>query len=163
MAVRSIAWDMPGALCEECFGVVICLCLHILRKRQGNSACICRAGQHAQNLRQRGQHLLRAHNAIPVAAHRPKAIVNRNILSVFGFQLLQDGRDIAAGEEITFDYAMSDVTDYDEFQCDCGTPNCRGMFRGSDWRRPELWERYAGYFSPYIQRRIERLERGEQI
>jgi len=72
-------------------------------------------------------------------------------------------RDIAIGEEITFDYAMSDVTDYDEFQCACGAPNCRGTVRGSDWRRPELWEKYAGYFSPYIQRRIEKLKRGESV
>lgn len=66
-------------------------------------------------------------------------------------------REIAAGEEIRFDYAMSDVTDYDEFQCSCGAPNCRGIVRGSDWMRPELWERYRGYFSPYVQRRIDRL------
>ncbi|HZQ10041.1 MAG TPA: SET domain-containing protein-lysine N-methyltransferase [Anaerolineae bacterium] len=72
-------------------------------------------------------------------------------------------RDIAPGEEITFDYAMSDVTDYDEFQCDCGAPNCRGYFRGTDWRNPALWKKYAGYFSPYIQRRIERLQRGEPV
>ena len=71
--------------------------------------------------------------------------------------------EIATGEEIRFDYAMSDVTDYDEFKCECGAPNCRGVVRGSDWRRPELWEKYAGYFSPYIQRRIEKLKRGEPV
>lgn len=71
-------------------------------------------------------------------------------------------RDIGVGQEITFDYAMSDVTDYDEFQCECGAPNCRGTVRGSDWRRPELWEKYDGYFSPYIQRRIAKLKRGEE-
>lgn len=71
--------------------------------------------------------------------------------------------EIAPGEEISFDYAMSDVTDYDEFQCECGAPDCRGVVRGSDWRRPELWERYAGFFSPYVQRRIDRLRRGESV
>lgn len=72
-------------------------------------------------------------------------------------------REIAVGEEITFDYAMSDVTDYDEFTCECGAPNCRGVVRGSDWRKPELWEKYKGYFTPYIQRRINRLKRGESV
>lgn len=72
-------------------------------------------------------------------------------------------RDIAAGEEITFDYATSDSTDYDEFTCECGSPNCRGVIRGSDWRNPELWKKYEGYFSPYLQRRIERLKNGESI
>lgn len=70
-------------------------------------------------------------------------------------------RDIAAGQEITFDYAMSDGSDYDEFTCECGSPNCRGTIRGSDWRNPELWKKYDGYFSPYLERRIAKLKRDE--
>jgi hypothetical protein len=26
---------------------------------------------------------------------------------------------------------------------------------GDDWKRPELWEKYAGYFSPYVQCKVE--------
>jgi hypothetical protein len=63
-------------------------------------------------------------------------------------------RDIAAGEEICFDYAMSDVSDYDEFECRCGAIGCRGRVTGSDWMRPELAARYAGYFAPHVERRI---------
>lgn len=63
-------------------------------------------------------------------------------------------RDIEAGEEITYDYAMSDGSSYDEFACGCGSPDCRGQVTGEDWKRPELWHRYAGYFSPYLNRRI---------
>lgn len=66
-------------------------------------------------------------------------------------------RDIEAGEEICYDYAMSDGSPYDEFECQCGAPNCRTRITGNDWRLPELWERYEGYFSPYLQRRIDRL------
>lgn len=69
-------------------------------------------------------------------------------------------RDIAPGEEVTFDYAMSDGSPYDEFECRCGAPQCRGRVTGNDWRRPELWERYDGHFSPYLQRRIDRLREG---
>ena len=29
-------------------------------------------------------------------------------------------RDIAAGDELTYDFAMSDGSDYDEFECACG-------------------------------------------
>jgi hypothetical protein len=65
-------------------------------------------------------------------------------------------RDIAAGEEVCLDYAMCDGSDYDEFECTCGSPKCRGHITGDDWKRPELWERYEGYFSPYLQRRITR-------
>ena len=63
-------------------------------------------------------------------------------------------RDIAVGEELRFDYAMSDGSDYDEFDCACGSPLCRGSVSGNDWSRPELQARYAGYFSPYLVRRM---------
>jgi uncharacterized protein len=66
-------------------------------------------------------------------------------------------RDIEVGEEVCFDYAMTDCTPYDEFECHCGTVACRGTVRGDDWQLPELWAKYAGYFSPYLQRRIDRL------
>lgn len=68
-------------------------------------------------------------------------------------------RPIQADEEITFDYAMADSTPFDEFSCSCGAPTCRGQVTGNDWQRPELWERYQGYFSAYLERRIE-LMRG---
>lgn len=66
-------------------------------------------------------------------------------------------REINAGEEICFDYAMCDGSPYDQFACQCGVPECRGVVSGSDWSRPELWQRYRGYFSPYLQRRIDSL------
>jgi len=61
-------------------------------------------------------------------------------------------RPIASGEEITFDYSMSDASDYDEFDCACGTSQCRKRITGNDWRLSELQMRYQGMFSPYIQR-----------
>ncbi len=68
-------------------------------------------------------------------------------------------RAIAVGEEICFDYAMSDSNPYDEFDCGCGAPNCRGRITADDWQRPDLQSRYRGYFSPYLQRRIDALDR----
>jgi hypothetical protein len=53
---------------------------------------------------------------------------------------------------------MTDSSDYDEFTCRCGTALCRGQVTGQDWRRPELQERYRGYFSPYLQQRIDNLK-----
>jgi SET domain-containing protein len=67
-------------------------------------------------------------------------------------------RDIAPGEEVCFDYAMCDSSPYDEFECHCGAPNCRGHVSANDWKRPELWERYEGYFSPYLARKIQALK-----
>jgi uncharacterized protein len=72
-------------------------------------------------------------------------------------------RDIEAGEEVCFDYAMSESHPLFEFECHCGTALCRGQTSAEDWRNRELQIRYAGYFSPYLQRRIEALRRIEPI
>jgi uncharacterized protein len=66
-------------------------------------------------------------------------------------------RDIAAGEALTYDFAMSDGSDYDEFECGCGSPHCRGKVTGNDWMLPELQLRYRGSFSPYLAQRIASL------
>lgn len=66
---------------------------------------------------------------------------------------------IASGEEICFDYAMSDSNPYDEFECGCGSSICRGRITAQDWRRKDLQIRYQGYFSPYLQRRIDALKK----
>ena len=55
-------------------------------------------------------------------------------------------RAIAQGEEICLDYAMCDGSSYDEFDCTCGLPDCRGRVTGEDWKRPELWERDEAIF-----------------
>ena len=76
---------------------------------------------------------------------------------LLGQMLLVAMRDITPGEELCFDYAMCDASDYDEFRCLCGQPACRGIVTGSDWRDPVLQEKYAGWFSPYLIRRIAAL------
>jgi hypothetical protein len=65
-------------------------------------------------------------------------------------------RDIAVGEELTFDYAMCDSSPYDEFVCECDAPTCRRLITGGDWQDPELQTRYEGWFSPYLAQRIEK-------
>ncbi len=66
-------------------------------------------------------------------------------------------RDIRPGEEVCFDYAMSDTMPYDEFDCGCGQPTCRGRISGNDWQMPELQKKYAGFFAPHVQRKIDHL------
>jgi SET domain-containing protein len=73
---------------------------------------------------------------------------------IVGSLLLVAMVDVSAGEELCFDYAMTDTNDYDEFVCACGAPGCRRLITGGDWRLPELQERYRGYFSAYITRKI---------
>jgi hypothetical protein len=65
-------------------------------------------------------------------------------------------RDIAAGEELTHDWATTDDDDY-ALPCRCGAAACRGTVTGKDWQRPEVQQRYAGYFSPYLAEKIAGL------
>jgi hypothetical protein len=64
-------------------------------------------------------------------------------------------RDIAAGEELTHDWCTTDDDNY-SVKCNCSAPNCRGTLTGKDWQKPELQKQYAGYFSAYLQKKIER-------
>ena len=68
---------------------------------------------------------------------------------------------ILKGEEITFDYAMSDARPRTEewsplFQCRCESASCRQIITGDDWRDPQLRKRYVGWFQPYIDRLIRK-------
>jgi SET domain-containing protein len=63
-------------------------------------------------------------------------------------------RAIAAGAELTIDYAMIDGDPAERMACACGAPECRQVVTGDDWRRPELRQRYAGYFSRYLEARF---------
>ena len=63
-------------------------------------------------------------------------------------------REVKAGEELTLDYAMYATNTTQEFECRCGTARCRKGVTNQDWRRPELQERYRGYFSWYLARKI---------
>ena len=63
-------------------------------------------------------------------------------------------RDVRAGEELVFDWATTDDLDY-ELACNCGSPACRGVVTGRDWRNPELQEKYRGWFCWFLQRKID--------
>ncbi len=70
--------------------------------------------------------------------------------------------DIEAGEEATVDYALftSQSNWMLDTRCRCGSPDCRRIITGDDWRRKEVQERYRNHFSPFINRRIEKLTKG---
>jgi uncharacterized protein len=64
-------------------------------------------------------------------------------------------RDVLEGEELTYDYAMSDTADYDEFRCGCGTQSLSWHSLLAPTGSCQTFKaRYQGYFSPYIARKI---------
>ena len=65
-------------------------------------------------------------------------------------------RNVAQGEELTHDWAMTDDDDY-SMQCNCGTPTCRKVITGQDWRKKELQEKYEGFISWYLTDKIKTL------
>lgn len=64
-------------------------------------------------------------------------------------------RPIAAGEEVTYDYAMTDAGFDYSFRCQCGARPCRKVITTSDWKKPALQKKYKGYFSWYIEEKIK--------
>lgn len=108
-------------------------------------------------------HTIQVHDELylaPLDMQEPADFINHSCspnAGICGQIVLVAMRDIAAGEEITFDYAMADSSSFDEFECACGAVTCRGRVSGDDWKRPELWARYDGYFSSYLQHRIDKL------
>jgi hypothetical protein len=70
---------------------------------------------------------------------------------------LTAARDIAAGEELTCDYATGSADPDLVLMCHCETYRCRQVIEGTDWQIPQLQKRYAGLWAPAVQRRIDAL------
>ncbi len=69
-------------------------------------------------------------------------------------------REIAAGENITFDYGSvnnsSILLESDNFDCECGHADCRRRVTADDWRLPSVWRSCWPYFPPFVKRAILR-------
>jgi hypothetical protein len=101
-------------------------------------------------------HLFMVGNEVP----QPSDFVNHSCdpnAGLRGNVVLVAMRNIEPGEEITYDYAMSDAISLNEFDCRCGTVHCRSQVLADDWLLPDLQERYRGYFSSFLERRIAAL------
>ena len=76
-----------------------------------------------------------------------------------GHLLMAAMQDIACGQEITYDYCMTDA-DYDySFSCQCGSRYCRNIITTKDWMKPALEKKYRGYFSWYVQQKIDNFNK----
>lgn len=94
----------------------------------------------------------------PFRMDEPADFINHSCdpnCGVNGQVMLVAMREIAKGEEISFDYAMVDSSPFDEFSCNCGSALCRGKVTMNDWKIEGLQKKYAGYFSSYLENRIK--------
>lgn len=59
-------------------------------------------------------------------------------------------RDVAAGEQLTWDYEMTEKSSWWRMQCKCGSPGCRRVI-GNYLRMPRsVREKYKGYISRWL-------------
>ena len=65
-------------------------------------------------------------------------------------------RRVAAGEELTIDYATQTGTEAWRMRCRCGARDCRGEVSGADWRLPVLQAAYGEHWTPMLLRRMRR-------
>jgi len=59
-------------------------------------------------------------------------------------------RNIQAGEEITWDYAMTEDSDF-RMKCECGTSACRGIIGAYSMLSPAIRQKYKGYISEWLE------------
>jgi len=65
-------------------------------------------------------------------------------------------KEIAQGEELTIDYAFIDNEIY-SFECHCGSPKCRIIITGFDWKIEAIQIAYYPYFAQYLKDKIDRF------
>jgi len=62
--------------------------------------------------------------------------------------------DVSAGAELVTDYAMCIAEPEWFLRCHCPSYRCRQMVEGTDWRIPQLQQRYAGWWAPHVASRM---------
>jgi len=70
-------------------------------------------------------------------------------------------RTISPGEEITVDYATFCSDAMAPFECHCGSAECRGTVRGSDYQERFI-ERYGDHVSDYVRRKRQERVPGRE-
>lgn len=70
----------------------------------------------------------------------------------FGGYDLVAMRDIAEGEEVTWDYCMTEWVSIAVPVCRCNAAGCRGRITGGKDLTPALQEKYAGFLAPFYDK-----------
>jgi len=97
-------------------------------------------------------------------AKMPQHYVNHSCNPNAGFRgqlFMVAMKNIIAGEEIVYDYAMIMHTNersnsFFTFNCVCGSKACRKVIGERDWLIPDLQVKYNGYFQYYLQEKVNK-------
>lgn len=87
------------------------------------------------------------------------AFLNHSCEPNLGFaheRLLVAIRDIESGEQLTFDYAVSEDEPLWTMHCACGAANCRGVIRSVHHLPEEIWNTRLPFVLPHFRRVRER-------
>lgn len=71
-------------------------------------------------------------------------------------------KDIAPGEELTFDYSVATAERPWAMHCHCDAPLCRGLIRSIHFLPQEVFERYLPFINPYFQK-VYKEEKGQAL
>lgn len=63
-------------------------------------------------------------------------------------------RNIQKDEELVFDYAFNETLMKD-FECKCGSADCRKIITKNDWKNKNIQEKYKEFFSPYLHNKLK--------
>lgn len=63
-------------------------------------------------------------------------------------------RDIAVGEEVTYDYATTEISIFYEMNCQCGTASCRGLITEKDHLNSSWQTLYGDHIPSFVKKAI---------
>ncbi len=78
-----------------------------------------------------------------------------------GSRALVARRDIQPGEEITYDYATSEVAIPFRMECSCGSPYCRRVITNCDYLNPAWQKQYGPHLPAHVLRAIAATREGQ--
>jgi len=70
-------------------------------------------------------------------------------------------RDIAAGEEVTYDYSTCDIDLAFEIECHCGAPSCRQKITNQDYLDSSWQQQYGLNLPDHVLAAIEIAQRAD--
>lgn len=63
-------------------------------------------------------------------------------------------KNIAEGDELTYDYALAESNPDFKMECNCKNSNCRKVITGNDWKNPIITKNIINYMSPILKNKI---------